>query len=71
MDNPENWQHKVHKTKTNKTKYVLDTTMHNQTKRCAGHHYALANTHTIIKTCVHLQTTGCKDEQKIVLMRKS
>ena len=48
MDN-QKWtiQKIVHKTKTNKTKYVLDTTMHNQTKICAGHHYALAN---IIKT---------------------
>jgi hypothetical protein len=70
MDNPENWQHKVDKTKTNKAKYVLDTTMHNQTKRCAGHHSVLANTNTIIKTWVHLQTTGGKDEPKIVLMRK-
>ena len=50
MDNPENWQHKVDKTKTNKAKYVLDTTMHNQTKICAGHHSVLANTNTIIKT---------------------
>jgi hypothetical protein len=68
MDNPENWQHKVDKTKTNKTKYVLDSTMHKQTKIFAGHHYALAN---IIKTWVHLQTTGGKDEPKIVFMRKS
>ena len=40
MDNPENWQQDEEKQK----KIVLDTTRHKQTKICAEHHYALANT---------------------------
>jgi len=31
MDNPENWQHMVHKTKKNTNHYVLDTTIRKQT----------------------------------------
>jgi hypothetical protein len=37
-----NWQHRVHKTKTNKTK------KHNTI--CGGHHYAQANTNNVNKT---------------------
>ena len=57
-----NWQHRVHKTKKYKTKnttqYVLETTMHKQTKQ------------NVNKTCALLPTTGGKDEPNIILMRK-
>ena len=38
-----NWQHRVHRTKKNKTK-------HNTI--CAGHHYAQTNTNNVNKTRV-------------------
>jgi hypothetical protein len=38
---------------------------------CVGHHYPQANTNNINKTWTLLQTTGGKDEQNIVCMRKS
>ena len=38
-----NWQHRVHKTKTNKVK-----TQHNTI--CVGHHYAQTNTNNVDKT---------------------
>ena len=33
---------------------------------CIGHHYMQANTNNVNKTCALLQTTGGKDEPKIV-----
>ena len=33
---------------------------------CVGHHYTQANTNNVNKTCALLQTTGGKDELKIV-----
>ena len=38
---------------------------------CVAHHYPQANTNNVNKTCALLQTTGDKDEQTIVCMRKS
>ena len=38
---------------------------------CAGHYYRQANTNNVNKTMSLLQTTGGKDEQNIVSMRKS
>ena len=35
---------------------------------CGGHHYKQANTNNVY---IRLQTTGGKDEQNIVFMRKS
>ena len=63
MNNPEKWQHRVHKTKTNKTKMQHNTI-------CVGHHYAQTNTINVNKTSALLQTAGGKDEPNIVLMRK-
>ena len=57
-----NWQHKLSKTKKNKTK-----TQHNS----VWHHYAQANTNNVNKTWAFLQTTGDKDKPNIVCIRKS
>jgi predicted carbohydrate-binding protein with CBM5 and CBM33 domain len=48
-----NWQHRVHKTKTNKQ---------NHNTICVRHHYTRTNTNNVNKTQVLLQTTGGKDE---------
>jgi len=51
-----------YKTKKNKTK-----TQHNNVR----HHYTQTNINNINKTWALLQTTGGKDEPKIVFMQKS
>jgi hypothetical protein len=38
---------------------------------CVGHHYEQTNTNNLNKTLALLQTTGGKDEQNIVFLRKS
>ena len=43
-----NWQHRVHKTKNNTTRY------------CVGHHYAQTNTNNVNNTWTLTQTTGGK-----------
>jgi hypothetical protein len=48
----------AHKAKTNKTKTRNNISV--------GHQYAQANTNNVIKTWDLLQTTGGKDEPKIV-----
>jgi hypothetical protein len=35
---------------------------------CVGHYYAQADTHYVSKTCALLQTTGGKDELRIVFI---
>jgi len=42
--------------------------MHNTI--CVGNHYAQTNTNNVNKTCTLLQTTGDKNDQKIVFMRR-
>jgi len=51
------WQHRVHKTKKNKT--------------CVGHHWMQTSTNNENKTRALLQTTGGKDEPNIGFMLKS
>jgi len=53
MDNPENWQHRVHKTNKNNT-------------ICDGYHYTQKKKNNINKTWVLLQTTGHRFNAKIV-----
>jgi hypothetical protein len=36
-----------------------------------GHHFAQTNTNNVNKTSALLQTTGCKNEPNIVIIRKS
>jgi hypothetical protein len=45
-------------------------TMQRHNTVCVGHHYAQTNTNNVNKICFLLRTTGGKDEQNIVLMRK-
>ena len=59
-----NWQHRVHKTKTNKTKKKTNTI-------CVGHPYAQTNTNNVNKTWTLIQPTGGKDEPNIVFIPKS
>jgi len=47
----------------------IDEEKHNTI--CIGHHYVETNTNNINNTCSLLQTTGGKDGQNIVFMRKS
>jgi ElaB/YqjD/DUF883 family membrane-anchored ribosome-binding protein len=42
--------------------------MHNTI--CVGNHYAQTNTNNVNKTSTLLQTTGDKNDQKIVFMRR-
>ena len=58
-----NCQHRVYKTKKNKTK--IQHTM------CWTPLYTNKQTNNVNKTCDRLQTTGYKDEPNIVFMRKS
>jgi len=44
---------------------------HNTIPVCVGNYYAQTNTNNVNKTCTLLQTTGDKNDQKIVFMRKS
>jgi hypothetical protein len=65
MENPEKLAtYRAHKKgdeeKQNTTQYI-----------CVGHHYMQTNTNHTNKTLLLLQTTEGKDEQNIVLMRKS
>ena len=48
-----------------------DEKQNKNTTQRVGHHYAQRDTNNINKTCILLQTTGCKDEPNIVFMRKS
>jgi len=57
-----NWQHRIYKAKTNKTK-----TQHNM----CWTHYTQTNTNNVNKTWSLLQTTGGKDEPNTVFMRNS
>jgi hypothetical protein len=50
-----NWQHRAHKTKTNKTK---------NNSVCVWHQYAQTNTNNVNQTWPLLQTTGGKDEHR-------
>jgi hypothetical protein len=61
-----NWQHRVHKTKINKTKTIQRNWQHrvHKTKKktphntiCVGHHYTQTNTQSVNKTCTLIQTT--------------
>ena len=63
MDNPEKLQHRVQKTKKNKTK--------TQHVVCVAHHYTQTNKNKVNRKWILLKTTGGKDEPSIVFMRKS
>jgi hypothetical protein len=66
MDNAEKLAKQVTQNKEkNKKKQNKPNTM------CVGHHYPQANTNNVNKPWALLQTTGGKDEQNIVCMRKS
>ena len=67
-----NWQHRVHKTKKNKTKTIQRNWQHrvHKTKKnkTKTHHYMQTKTNNVNKTCTLLQTTGSKDDPNIVFM---
>ena len=46
-------------------------TKQNHNAICVGNHYKQAKTNNVNKTLALLQTTGGKDEQNIVFLRKS
>jgi phage-related protein len=65
MDNPEKLATQgTQDTRRRQTKQKLNTI-------CVGHHYEQTNTNNLNKTLALLQTTGGKDEQNIVFLRKS
>ena len=65
MDNPEKLATQgTQDTRRRQTKQKLNTI-------CVGHHYEQTNTNNWNKTLALLQTTGGKDEQNIVFLRKS
>ena len=63
MDNPD----KLATFGTHDTRWRQTKQKHNTIY--VGHHYTQTNTNNVIKTCTILQTTGGKDETKIVLCR--
>jgi hypothetical protein len=62
-----NWQHRVHKTKKNKTVTQYNTMCGGHHLMCVGHHYTQTETNNVNNTLALLQTTIGKDEPNIVL----